>query len=89
MKVTGLDWRGNIMQAIKEHRKVKSRKISINLPAEVEGKEMEILIFPFESKKKKRSLQSLLLSGRTFSSGEIASVKKVIERSNKWKIRQY
>jgi len=71
------------MQAIKEHRKVKSGKISINLPEELEGKEMEILIFPFEGKKDKRSLQSLLLSGPTFSSGEIASVKKVIERINR------
>jgi hypothetical protein len=69
------------MQAIREYKKVKSGKISLSLPKELEGKKIEILIFPFEGKKEKRSLQKLLLKGPTFGSGEIASIKKVREQS--------
>ncbi len=71
------------MQAIKEYKKVKSGKISLSLPRELEGKEIEILIFPFESKKEKRSFQKLLLKGPTFGHGEIASIRKVRKQLNK------
>jgi len=77
------------MQAIKEYKKVKSGKISLTLPKELEGKEIEILIFPFEGKKEKRSLQKLLLNGPTFGHREVATIIKVREHINKWKIRQY
>lgn len=70
------------MQAIKEYKKVKSGKISLNLPKDLEGREMEILIFPYEGKKGKGSLQKLLLSGPAFRPAEITAIKQVRERND-------
>lgn len=77
------------MQVMREYKKVKNSKVLINLPKEMEGKKVEVIILPFDTTKEKLSLNKLLLNGPTFGAAEIKSMRDVRTWMDKWKMKQF
>lgn len=68
------------MQAIREIKKIKDKKIVVNLPEDFQAKEVEVIILPVVHKKRKKRSQkvsALLLKGPLLSKREIENIKDI------------
>ncbi len=79
------------MQAIREIKEIKNRKIVIDLPERFKAKEVEIIILPLiqKGKKKMKRISELLLKGPVLSKREIEKIKSVKNWFNEWKVPQF
>lgn len=80
------------MQAFREIKKVKEKKISITLPPGFKAEVVEIIILPADDNKKKnkkKSISELLLKGPTLSEEDINAIYKTKNLIDEWKIEEY
>jgi hypothetical protein len=79
------------MQAIREIKEIKDKKIVINLPERFKAKEAEIIILPIIQKgeKKMKKISELLLKGPVLSNKEIEEIKGVEDWFAEWKAPQF
>ncbi|MBI5633135.1 MAG: hypothetical protein HZA15_06625 [Nitrospirae bacterium] len=78
------------MQAIREIKSVKGKKIIIDLPEDFRDQKVEVIVLPFaEETEKKRNLNSLLMDGPTLTDEEIRQFMTVREDMKRWKIKEF
>ncbi len=70
------------MQALREIKEIKDKKIVIDLPERFKAKEIEIIILPIvrKGKRKMKKISELLLKGPVLSKKEIEKIKSVEDR---------
>lgn len=76
------------MQVHKQIKKVKNRKITIDIPENLDGEEVEVVIIPIDKISQKK-LKGLLLSGPTLSEKEIEEYEQVSKWIREWRIPQF
>ena len=80
------------MQAIREIKKIKDKKIVVNLPENFQAKEVEVIIPPVVHKKGKKQspkVSDLLLKVPLLSQREIENIKGIQGWFDKWKVSQF
>lgn len=79
------------MQALREIKEIKDKKIVIDLPERFKAKKVEIIILPLiqKSKKKMKKISELLLKGPALSKKEIEKIKSVENWFDEWKVPQF
>lgn len=79
------------MQALREIKEIKDKKIVIDLPERFKAKEIEIIILPIvrKGKRKMKKVNELLLKGPVLSKKEIEKIKGVENWFNEWKVPRF
>jgi len=78
------------MQAIREIRSVKGKKIIIDLPEDFRDQKVEVIVLPYaEEAGKMKNLHSLLMDGPTLTDEEIKQFMTVREDMKRWKIKEF
>lgn len=79
------------MQAIREIKEIKDKKIVIYLPERFKAKKVEIIILPLfqKGKKKMKRISELLLKGPVLSKKEIEKIKGVEDWFAEWKVPKF
>ncbi len=78
------------MQAIREVKNVKGKKITIDLPEDFRDQKVEVIVLPYaEEAVKKGNLESLLMEGPTLTDEEIKQFLTVREDTKRWKIKEF
>ena len=76
------------MQVIREIKKIKDKKIVVDIPEDFQGKKVEIIILPVAHKNKKRllKLSGILLKGPSLNRKEIENIKGIQYWLREWKV---
>jgi len=78
------------MQAIREVKNVKGKKITIDLPEGFRKGKVEVIILPYiERAVKKKNIENLLMKGPKLTEEEIKSFLTVREDMKKWQPKEF
>lgn len=78
------------MQALREVRDVKGKKITIDLPEGFRKGKVEVIVLPYtETAVKKKNIENLLMKGPILTDVEIKSFLTVREDMKKWQPKEF
>ena len=79
------------MQVIREIKKIKDKKIVVDIPEDSQAKKVEIIILPVAHKNKKRflKLSDILLKGPSLNRKEIENIKGIQYWLREWKVPKF
>ena len=79
------------MQVIREIKKIKDKKIVVDIPEDFQAKKVEIIILPVAHKNKKRllKLSGILLKGSLLNRKEIENIKGIQYWLREWKVPKF
>lgn len=78
------------MQAIREVKNVKGKKITIDLPEDFRKGKVEIIVLPYiETAVKKKNIENLLMQGPSLTEKEIQSFQAAGEDMKKWRPKEF
>ncbi len=79
------------MLAIKEIKKIKNKKITINIPESFPSDQAEVIVLPYSVKLKgiRERQRASLLSAPVISDAEVKNLKDVREYLNQWTIKGF
>ena len=78
------------MRVIREIKRIKDKKIVVDLPEGFQAKEVEVIILPIvcKSKKRPRKLSDILLKWPSLNRKEIENIKGIQYWLREWKVHK-